>query len=183
MPDDDLLEDQEVQRYLQEASTHEFAEVEDTKGHGSEGLQSGYGVKDVAQSWPDDVKEEAWDEQDWQNWGDWQHWDWQSWDDPLPWAWSVKREQDSNDYQEDLTSSSSKPSKEAYPPWAFKEKKRLDGLAGNLGRQDKLGGEYTLDGYTDPTGKSWKRLGFAIFVISVLLVLFGVYNLSIGVHI
>ena len=178
--DDDLLEDGEVQQFLQAASTHELTEAQDATGDGSEPLQSGHGVQDVGQPGAD-VKEEPWDEQDWQNWDDWQHWDWQGWGDPTPWAWSVKREQDSNDYEEDSKSSSSKP--DAYPPWAFKEKKTRDGLAGNLGRQDKLGGEYTLDGYTDPSGKSWQCLGFAIFVIAFLFLLFDACNLSTAVDI
>lgn len=81
------------------------------------------------------MKEEQWDEDEWEAWMK------QGYADD-EWKDQVKKESDN------------------FPPWAYREKDRSrsrhDGMAGNIGRPDKMGGRYTHDGWVDPSGKEWE---------------------------
>ena len=102
--------------------------------------ESGYGVANA--SWTD-VKHEQWDEAEWDAWMK-QH----GYDDEDGWNNQVVKEES-----------------DTYPPWAYRSydrsrsaTQREYGIAGNIGRTDKLGGCYTQEGWTAPDGKPWESL-------------------------
>lgn len=55
-------------------------------------------------------------------------------------------------------------SKYQKPFWAFQHQM---GKASNKGKVDDYGGVYTEDGYTDPTGKDWECLSFALAIFEL----------------
>ena len=116
--------------------------IEETAKHGDHS----HGVQNVEYQdtgpW-NEVKQEDWDEDEWR--------EWMRWNDQG--GWQVKQEKE--------------PQEPGYPPWAyrsFEDKQRQAGINSNIGRADKLGGQYTSQGYQDPTGRQWESLVCALII-------------------
>lgn len=134
----------------------EVEEEEEAPEHDEHAGAPGYGVAEA--SWSS-VKQEQWDDDEWEAW--------------------MKQEGYADDWWKDQKV---KEEAETFPPWAYREhdrsRSRHDGMAGNVGRADKMGGEYTYEGWIDPSGKAWQSLvgvlvkmftlcflGFLVFVV------------------
>lgn len=122
-------------------------EEEEVPEHDGEAGAPGYGVAQVA--WPS-VKEEEWDDDEWEAWMKQKYaddgWKGDEWKDDR-WKYEKVKEEDSD----------------PFPPWAYRDAKdrsrsRRHGIAGNVGRPDKMGGQYTHEGWIDPSGKAWESL-------------------------
>lgn len=155
--DDDQLPDESVALYLQgqqmnlkslehgHAATKAADVLEDVIEETEEDGEYSHGVKDLEyqdQGW-NEVKQEQWDDDEWR--------EWMKWNDQG--GWHVKQEKE--------------PTEPEYPPWAYRsfdDKQRQAGINSNIGRADKLGGQYTSQGYQDPSGRHWESLVCALII-------------------